>query len=617
MPNTTAAGKYRAVISRVGALMLASAAALALAAAGPVTAHASDANSQGFTFNDTTQYFTVPAGVHAVHLRGWGGSGGHGGYGTGQYPSPGGLGAQLSLSAPVSPGDTLVIEIGGKGGNASGGVNGAPMQNAGAGANSSGSGQNGGPGGNINFFGDGSAGAGGGGGTVVVDAATGTTLLDAGGGGGGGGGWRARTPAASPRPTDSTEGPAAARAARSTAAAPRPTATGTTAPVRSVVHRADCAISRAPAPPGSADRERRRSAKAGRLAAAVAARPAAPAAATGVSSGGGGAAGTSAWASADTDVTISNAAPGDGGVVVSWTALPAVGFAHTVSFPCCATQKFTVPAGAPNFTSLAGVRRVVAADTARPTAALYAPLGGFGAEISLDTPVTPGDQLVVDPGSRGANGTFATQRQAGDRRRDRRQLRVRAGRRPAAASPWISALRSAAAPAAGAAGAPRSSTGRPATPCCSTPAGAAVGAATTRSPVTTAGSAPTRAARSPTATRRWALATRVPVPTGAATVDRSPRPAMTPAGSDGAGPATAPSGPAVEAGAAASAVAAAACAGLRATVAVFPAAGRRRGRQLGLGRLGDERRREQLAPRRRRRDDLMGRPARHARPRDQ
>jgi hypothetical protein len=187
MPDTITANDSRSVMRRSGALILARALALALATAGPAVvpaaARASTAaspSSESFTFNDTTQVLHRPGRRAQRSPARMGGSGGQGGYGAGQYPSRGGLGAQLSLGAPVSPGDTLVIELGGKGGDASGGVNGSAMQNAGAGANSSGSGQNGGPGGNVNFFSDGSAGAGGGGGTVVVDANTGTTLLDAG-----------------------------------------------------------------------------------------------------------------------------------------------------------------------------------------------------------------------------------------------------------------------------------------------------------------------------------------------------------------------------------------------------------------------------------------------------
>ena len=410
MSDTTAADQYRAVIGRLGTLMLAGAAALALAAAGPATAHASSANSQSFMFNDTTQYFTVPAGVHSLHLLGWGGSGGQGGYGMGQYPSRGGLGAQLSLNAQVNPGDTLVIEIGGKGGDASGGVNGSAMQNAGAGANSSGSGQNGGPGGNVNFFSDGSAGAGGGGGTVVVDAATGATLLDAGGGGGGGGGLAGGNSGGRSSPDGFSGGPGGS--------AGSPVNGGCT-PTYGDGYNGAGPLGGTPGGlcdqsgtgpaglSGSGETPLGESGTSG--GGGGGATGGTGGGNSGVSSGGGGAAGTSAWASADTDVAVSNARPGDGGVVVSWTALPAVGFAHTVSFPCCATQKFTVPGGATELHITSWGATGGSGGYSSGYGGLYAPLGGFGAEVSLDAPVTPGDQLVVDPGGRGGNGSFATQ----------------------------------------------------------------------------------------------------------------------------------------------------------------------------------------------------------------
>jgi 6-phosphogluconolactonase (cycloisomerase 2 family) len=99
-----------------------------------------------------------------------------------EYAAQGGDGAEISLVAPVNPGDKLLIEVGGAGqnGNSSNGA-------AGGGGQSSGDGQNGGAGGNLNGF-DGQAGGGGGGATEVIDQTTGTVILDAGGGGGAGGG---------------------------------------------------------------------------------------------------------------------------------------------------------------------------------------------------------------------------------------------------------------------------------------------------------------------------------------------------------------------------------------------------------------------------------------------
>jgi hypothetical protein len=139
--------------------------------------------SQTFGFNDSQQFFTVPAGVTNVQITGSGGSGGQGQRvsGANEYDALGGLGAEMSLPAQVTPGDTLLIEVGGAGGAAPSSTTG------GAGGESSGDGENGAAGGNINS-GTGAAGGGGGGGTEVIDTTTNTMILDAGGGGGGGGG---------------------------------------------------------------------------------------------------------------------------------------------------------------------------------------------------------------------------------------------------------------------------------------------------------------------------------------------------------------------------------------------------------------------------------------------
>lgn len=97
-------------------------------------------SSQTFGSINIPQYFTVPAGVHQVHLTAWGAGGGSGGSRSGLYAAPGGLGAEINLDAPVSPGDRLVIQVGAKGGDASG-------QSAGFASDSAGSGEGGGPGG--------------------------------------------------------------------------------------------------------------------------------------------------------------------------------------------------------------------------------------------------------------------------------------------------------------------------------------------------------------------------------------------------------------------------------------------------------------------------------------
>ncbi len=146
---------------------------------GTSASSAAEVLSQTFTFNDTTQYFTVPAGVSSVDLTASGGSGGSG--------TSAGPGAQITETVAVSPGDTLVVELGGQGGD--GGVQGPVSQSpeGGSGGLSSGDGMNGGAGGSTNYLVDGDAGAGGGGGTEVVDATTGAILVVAGGGGGYGG----------------------------------------------------------------------------------------------------------------------------------------------------------------------------------------------------------------------------------------------------------------------------------------------------------------------------------------------------------------------------------------------------------------------------------------------
>src|SRR5205823_9525534 len=77
-------------------------------------------SSQTFGFNGGTQTFTVPDGVHQIHLTAWGGSGGNGGARPGLYAAPGGLGAEINLDAAVDPGETLLIQVGGRGEDAPG-----------------------------------------------------------------------------------------------------------------------------------------------------------------------------------------------------------------------------------------------------------------------------------------------------------------------------------------------------------------------------------------------------------------------------------------------------------------------------------------------------------------
>jgi hypothetical protein len=143
---------------------------------------ASSPQSQTFNFNDTTQYFTVPGGVRYLQITASGGDGGgHCTDGLGCGGGHGGFGDQLSGMFPVSPGDVLVIEIGGAGGPA------LDPNDGGSGGLSSGDGMNGGSGTSTTFPLDGNASGGGGGGTEVVDATSGQLIVVAAGGGGGGG----------------------------------------------------------------------------------------------------------------------------------------------------------------------------------------------------------------------------------------------------------------------------------------------------------------------------------------------------------------------------------------------------------------------------------------------
>lgn len=120
-----------------------------------------------FSSTGTEQSFSVPAGVHLLHVLAVGGAGASGGIGV-----PGGPGASVSTDLPVTPGEVLHIVVGANGAN--GGFNGGGT--AGAGEGQSGSG-----------------GGGGGASDVRTDplAAPGSAFsrLVVAGGGGGGGGW--------------------------------------------------------------------------------------------------------------------------------------------------------------------------------------------------------------------------------------------------------------------------------------------------------------------------------------------------------------------------------------------------------------------------------------------
>lgn len=138
----------------VGLLFAALAAPASAAAAG-----------QTFVYTGHPESYTVPAGVHYLHIQAGGGKGG-----SGHSGGKGGLGVQVDARyVPVKPGDTLRVVVGGDGGTAAGG---GKLPNTGEG------GYNGG--------GDGARGGGGGGGFTYIQESDGSHLIVAGGGGGGG-----------------------------------------------------------------------------------------------------------------------------------------------------------------------------------------------------------------------------------------------------------------------------------------------------------------------------------------------------------------------------------------------------------------------------------------------
>src|SRR3954463_15131456 len=148
---------------------------LALATAGLLLAGqsvASAATITKFTYTGAEQNFTVPAGVTSMHVVAIGGKGGANHYQT----VCGGFGAMVSADIAVTPGQVLIVAVGGNGGDAENGPGGA------GGFNGGGAGGN--PGG------QGSFGAGGGGGGMSdVHTSEGflAGLIVAAGGGGSGG----------------------------------------------------------------------------------------------------------------------------------------------------------------------------------------------------------------------------------------------------------------------------------------------------------------------------------------------------------------------------------------------------------------------------------------------
>jgi hypothetical protein len=145
--------------------------AAALAAIALIAPTAASAATQTFT-TPGSENFVVPAGVTSISVEAFGAAGGASGDG-----KAGGLGAKVaSSSVSVTPGETLSVVVGGRGGN---GVNGTPLEVChwgGGGVNG------GGEAGECD--GEGAA-AGGGGGSTEIQR-LGTALVLAGGGGGAG-----------------------------------------------------------------------------------------------------------------------------------------------------------------------------------------------------------------------------------------------------------------------------------------------------------------------------------------------------------------------------------------------------------------------------------------------
>jgi hypothetical protein len=347
--------------------------------------------SQTFGYNGTYQYLTVPAGVHEVHLTAWGGSGGNGGAGganNGLYAAPGGLGALINLDAPVSPGDLLVIEVGAKGGDASG-------TTAGVGGYASGTGDEGGPGGNVNGNTAGTAGGGGGGATTVIDPSASSTplLIAAGGGGGGGGGELAGYNGGQGGDggtsvngsCDPTYGPGewgngTTGGAGGSCGDPQNGASGTSGEGEAVLSNAGTGGGGGGGLDGGDG--------------------GADGGGEGGGAGGGGA-GSSFWSPVATNAMVANGGPSDGGVTVSWYATPPVGVTKTVTYTG-APQEFTVPAGVDQLT-ITGSGGSGGFGGGNATGFIV-PRGGFGAVVSELVAVNPGEVLLVGPGQAGGNG---------------------------------------------------------------------------------------------------------------------------------------------------------------------------------------------------------------------
>lgn len=379
----------RAAMAAVGVAI--AGAVIGVAPAGARTSAAATAPSapstQLFGFTGGTQFFTVPDGVHRIHLTAAGGAGGSGGERSGLYAAPGGLGALIDLDAAVNPGDTLVVQVGGQGGNTSG-------QSAGGEGSSAGSGENGGPGGNVNSTDDGTAGGGGGGGTTVVDATTGIRFLIAAGGGGGGGGGQlygynggqgGDAGTSTPGRCDPTYGPGVYGSGLTGGAGGQCS---------------DSPYGRSGISGSGETPELGAGTGGGGGGGLVGGDGGAAGGSSGGGAGGGGA-GTSFWSPAASNAVVGNGGPRDGRVVVSWTA-DARGTPRTASFS--GGTSFTVPAGVYTVTVTAwGGSGGLGGGNA---VGHIQPRGGLGALIRETVPVVPNHKLTIAAGGAGGNGDF-------------------------------------------------------------------------------------------------------------------------------------------------------------------------------------------------------------------
>jgi len=304
----------------------------------PVASASAAPQSQTFGWNNTaSQQFTVPANIHQLHLTAWGGSGGAGGSRSGIYQAPGGLGAKIDLDVAVVPGETLRLDVGGRGGF---GFSQTPGDGATAGASA----RRGGTAGTVNNHDlDGTAGGGGGGATTVMNG-VGTTLLIAGGGGGGGGG------GASVAGNNGGQGGDAGTAvSRGCDPGNGPGTYGNGAGGGAG---GSCAVGNGPAGVGgSGEAPATGAGTGGGGGGGLSGGSGGSAGGVGGGGGGGGGAGTSFWSEGATNAVVTNGGPGFGGVVVSWDATPPAGVPHTKTLG--SGQNFVVPPGVSELTILA------------------------------------------------------------------------------------------------------------------------------------------------------------------------------------------------------------------------------------------------------------------------